>query len=291
MPLENYKPQKPFLVGIDSDGCVFDTMELKHKECFIPAFIRHFSLQSVGKYAREVSEFVNLYSKSRGSNRFLALLEQLDWLRGRPEVIERGTSVPKLEGLRNWVEQAKTLGNPSLAEIADATGDPDLKRVLAWSEDVNDAITAMIRNIAPFPSVKKCLHRFDEAADMLVVSGTPIKALEYEWEENGVARYVRALYGQETGPKRETLSLASHYDANHALMIGDSPGDYKAAIANKCLFFPINPGNEDASWQRLHDEGIDRFLFGTFSGDYQKQLLEEFETFLPAEPEWNVVEG
>ena len=59
-----------FLVGIDSDGCVFDSMELKHKECFIPAFINHYELQGVSKYAREAAEFVNLYSKSRGVNRF-----------------------------------------------------------------------------------------------------------------------------------------------------------------------------------------------------------------------------
>ena len=30
-------PKHKFLVGIDSDGCAFDTMELKHKECFIPS--------------------------------------------------------------------------------------------------------------------------------------------------------------------------------------------------------------------------------------------------------------
>jgi hypothetical protein len=32
----SFTPQHEFLVGIDSDGCVFDSMELKHKECFIP---------------------------------------------------------------------------------------------------------------------------------------------------------------------------------------------------------------------------------------------------------------
>ena len=86
MSIENYNPKKPFLVGIDSDGCVFDTMELKHKECFIPNYINHYDLQGVSKYAREAAEFVNLYSQSRGVNRFPALVEQLDWLRRRPEV-------------------------------------------------------------------------------------------------------------------------------------------------------------------------------------------------------------
>lgn len=32
-PLRNFSPTKDFFVGIDSDGCAFDTMEVKHKEC------------------------------------------------------------------------------------------------------------------------------------------------------------------------------------------------------------------------------------------------------------------
>ena len=74
-------------------------MELKHKECFIPNFINHYELQGVSKYAREAAEFVNLYSKSRGVNRFPGLVEQLDWLRRRPEVKARGVNVPKPQGL------------------------------------------------------------------------------------------------------------------------------------------------------------------------------------------------
>ena len=65
-------------------------------------------------------------------------------------------------------------------------------------------------------------------------------------------------------------------------MIGDAPGDYQAAKANDALFFPINPGAEDASWKRLHDEGIDRFLGGTFAGDYQQKLLAEFDRTCPS---------
>ena len=81
--LEDLKPEKEFFVGIDSDGCAFPTMELKHKECFIPNIIKYYNLQAVSKYAREAAEFVNLYSKSRGVNRFPALIEVLQWLQRR----------------------------------------------------------------------------------------------------------------------------------------------------------------------------------------------------------------
>ena len=62
-PLRNFGRTKDFFVGIDSDGCVFDTMEVKHKECFIPNIVKFFELAAIAKYAREVAEFVNLYSK------------------------------------------------------------------------------------------------------------------------------------------------------------------------------------------------------------------------------------
>jgi len=90
------------------------------------------------------------------------------------------------------------------------------------------------------------------------------------------------------GTKKEMLSLAGRYARGSVLMIGDAPGDYKAAVANDCLFFPINPGREEASWQRLYEEGIDKFLSGAFAGAYQQQLLDEFDRYLPETPPWPV---
>jgi phosphoglycolate phosphatase-like HAD superfamily hydrolase len=281
-------PKHDFLIGIDSDGCVFDSMELKHKECFIPAFINHYELQGVSKYAREAAEFVNLYSKSRGANRFPALAEQLDWLRRRPEVKARGIPVARPKGLVDWVARETKLGNPALEKAVAASGDPDLKQALAWSVAVNKAIAEMVRGVPPFPFVRQCLERFADQADMLVCSQTPNAALEAEWAEHDLSRFVLAICGQEVGSKKESLAAAKQYPANHTLMIGDAPGDYKAAAANQCLFFPINPGAEEASWRRLFEEGIQRFFEGSFAGAYQERLLAEFDASLPERPPWNV---
>jgi phosphoglycolate phosphatase-like HAD superfamily hydrolase len=281
-------PQHDFLVGIDSDGCVFDSMELKHKECFIPQFINHYGLQGVSKYAREAAEFVNLYSKSRGANRFPALVEQLEWLSRRPEVRARGVNVASPKGLIDWMARETKLGNPALEKAVAETGDPDLKIAYAWSLAVNKAIADMVRCVPPFPHVRPCLERFAERADMLVCSQTPNAALEAEWKEHDIDQFVMAICGQEIGSKKESLANAKLYPANHTLMIGDAPGDFKAAAANNCLFFPINPGVEDASWRRLLDEGIPRFFEGTFAGEYQQELLDEFDTFLPERPPWRV---
>ena len=60
--LNGFNRTKEYFIGFDSDGCVFDTMELKHKECFCPAVIKAMDCQPVSKVAREVWDFVNLYS-------------------------------------------------------------------------------------------------------------------------------------------------------------------------------------------------------------------------------------
>ncbi|MCC7475186.1 MAG: HAD family hydrolase [Pirellulales bacterium] len=281
-------PKHEFLVGIDSDGCVFDSMELKHKECFIPQFINHYDLQGISKYARESAEFVNLYSKSRGANRFQALVEQLEWLAKRPEVKARGAVVPRLRGVIDWMARETKLGNPTLEKAVKETGDPDLAQTYTWSLAVNKAIAEMVRCVPPFPYVRPCLEKFAERADMIVCSQTPNAALEAEWKEHDISKYVSAICGQEIGSKKDSLANAKHYPPNQTLMIGDAPGDYKAAAANNCLFFPINPGQEELSWERLHNEGIPRFFEGHFAGDYQKRLIEEFDTFLPERPPWPV---
>ena len=99
--LKAFEPTQEFFVGIDSDGCVFDSMEIKHKECFTPMFIKHFGLQPVSKYAREVWEFVNLYSKTRGINRFPALSNALHFLKDRHEVQARHVQIRKKSSILN----------------------------------------------------------------------------------------------------------------------------------------------------------------------------------------------
>ena len=112
--LEDLKPTKEFFIGIDSDGCVFDTMEIKQKEAFCPTFIKHYRLQKISKYAREVWEFVNLYSKTRGVNRFKALLRAIEFLERRPEVKARGMKFLDMTDVAKWVNIESKLGNPAL---------------------------------------------------------------------------------------------------------------------------------------------------------------------------------
>ena len=288
-PLRGFRNTADFFVGIDSDGCAFDTMEVKHKECFIPMIVRHYGLAAVSKYARECAEFINLYSKWRGINRFPGLILALDLLAERPEVARRGFQVPKLPGLRSWLERESKPANPQLKAAVEETGDPDLARTLEWSEDVNRAVAATVRDVPPFPLVRESLESLAGRADVMVVSATPGEALRREWGEHDLAQYVGLIAGQELGGKREHLAIAAgpdRYERDKVLMVGDAPGDLLAAVENEALFFPINPGYEEESWRQFHDEGLDRFFAGTYRGAYMDGLLARFESLLPAEPPW-----
>lgn len=286
--LRQFANTSNFFVGIDSDGCAFDTMEVKHKECFIPNIIRSYNLAAISKYAREAAEFVNLYSHWRGINRFPALVMTFDLLIDRPEVLHRHHPIPGLAGLRSWISRETKLANPTLkAEVA-ATGDPDLAQALSWSEAVNRTIGEMVHDVPPFPFVRESLASMQGKADVMVVSATPGEALQREWEEHGLRPMVGLIAGQELGSKREHLALAAvgRYEPQRILMVGDAPGDMQAATDNGVLFYPVDPGHEDESWQRFFEEALPRFLNENYAGSYMDEQIARFQQLLPEAPPW-----
>jgi phosphoglycolate phosphatase-like HAD superfamily hydrolase len=287
--LKELKPGKKFFVGIDSDGCAFDTMEIKHKECFCPNTIHYWNLQTISKYAREAWEFVNLYSTTRGVNRFLALIDVIDLLKERKEVQARNAVLPDLTSLVHWTKKETKLGNPALQSIALEKKDPILDLTLLWSKAINNSIAEMVHDIPPYPGVRESLEKLNDRADIMVVSSTPIQALESEWNENDIARYTRFIAGQEHGSKKDHLALAAKgkYDDRHILMVGDAPGDMNAAKSNGVLFYPIMPGSEEESWDKFFREGIDKFFNGKYAGSYEQKLIKEFEKRLPENPPWS----
>lgn len=286
--LKNFKPGHKFFVGIDSDGCVFDSMELKQKKCFIPMIIKHWQLHTIAKYVIETAEFVNLYSIWRGMNRFPALVKIFELLQERPEVQEQGINLPDLNKLYEFINSGAPLSNSSLAEWVQKTQDPSLKQTLEWSYTVNQLIDETLQNIPIFPYVREVLERLTSEADIVVISTTTIATLEKEWRSKNLDKYISHIAGQETGTKKELLELAAvgKYDSEKILMIGDTPGDKKAAQATHVLFYPIHPGDEENSWKTFYQEALDRFLKGTYAGSYQTQLITRFDKLLSGIPPW-----
>jgi phosphoglycolate phosphatase-like HAD superfamily hydrolase len=164
-----------------------------------------------------------------------------------------------------------------------------MKRTLEWSLEMNRRTAQMVHGIPPFPAVRECLEKLQERADIIIVSATPREALLREWQEHDLMKYVHMLCAQEDGSKKECIrALRSHYDMTNILMIGDAPGDLEAAHANGVSFYPIVPGEELASWRSFAEEGMDRFLEGTFKGEYEQSLSKRFNDYLPQVPPWKL---
>jgi phosphoglycolate phosphatase-like HAD superfamily hydrolase len=286
--LREFVASRDFFIGIDSDGCVFDTMEVKHKECFIPNIIRHYRLAAIAKYVREAAEFLNLYSRFRGINRFPGLVMTMDLIAARPEVLRRRPNIGPMNGLREWVKLETRLAHPVLRAEIERTGDPDLVEALAWSEAVNRSIAETVVDVPPFPYVRESLASMQGMADIMVVSATPAEALVREWTEHDLTPLVSLIAGQEMGSKREHLALAAvgRYQPERILMVGDAPGDLDAAEVNGVLFYPISPGSEDESWQRFFEDALPRFFAGTYAGAYMEAQVERFLAQLPERPTW-----
>jgi len=292
--LKEFKPEHNFFVGIDSDGCAFDTMGIKQRECFCPWMIGYFGLQPVAEAARECKEFADLFSKTRGANRHKTIKRILtELLPSHPMVKKRGFKVPEFPHYFDWIDDSNSvLSNEGLKKAIDEATDPEVKKelqlVLEWSERVNASVKDIVKGMPPFAYVRQSLKKMAPHADVIVVSATPYEALKREWEEHDLAGYVQVIAGQEQGKKAQHLEYAAggKYEENNVLMIGDAPGDMKAARANDALFYPVNPGDEIESWKRFHDDAFDKFINGEYAGDYEKKIIDEFESYLPVTPPW-----
>ncbi|MFV0412416.1 MAG: HAD family hydrolase [Oscillospiraceae bacterium] len=284
--LSSFQPSYQFLVCIDSDGCAFDTMEIKHKECFCPATIYGWGLQAVSKYAREVWEYTNLYSGTRGLNRFSTLLSTLQLLEEREEVKEYGAdfTFPSYGSLAAWVQSGSPKTNQWLQEHQD---DSTLARTLQWSLQCNERIAQMVHGIPPFPGVRECLAEISRFADIAVVSATSHSALMKEWAEHDLLKYSKVVCGQETGSKQECIArLLAHYAPQNIIMVGDSLGDLAAANANGTLFYPIRLNDEIRSWREFRTVAQSSFPQGSYKEKEEGAYIQAFKQLLPNTPPW-----
>jgi len=292
--LVDFVPAKAFFVGIDSDGCAMDAMDIKHQECFTPCTIKHWDLQPVSTLARQTALFVNLGSITRGLNRWVALKQVLDLLRDRAEVAERGVTIPEYPELAAFIAApGYPLSDSGIAAYYADHPSETIARAIRWGDAVNAAIADMVHGCGPFPGVREAMIALQPDVDCMTVSATPLHALTYEWDAHGLAPFVRVIAGQEMGSKAEHVQYAAKgkYADDHILLIGDAPGDRDAAAKVGCLYYPILPGAERESWARFTAEALPRFLAGEFAGAYQQQLIEEFDSRLPDRVPWPTISG
>ncbi len=275
--IQEFIKTKNFLVCVDSDGCAMDTMDVKHEKCFGPEAVAVWQLQAIKDVFLETWLRINLYTRTRGINRFKGLVATFE------QVAAAGYDVPNLAAVKQWVESTTELSNPSLKKAIEQTGDEQLQKTLEWSNRVNQAIKELPEeDNQAFPNVKESLAVIANDADIAIVSSANSGALQEEWTKHSLAPYISVMCGQEAGTKSTCIAQlkAKGYETSHVLMIGDAPGDLEAALQNGVFYYPILVGKEGVSWERFIAEGLTKFLNGTFGGAYQEQLIEEFYSVL-----------
>lgn len=284
-----YTKRHEYLLCVDSDGTVFHNMELKQKQCFCPVFIDVWDLHAVSRPAREVWEYVNLYSATRGANRFLALVRALELLRSRKDIPSGALHLPDLTPLKRWTETAAMLSRDSLlTALQQWPEDAGLHKALAFTDRVNASLAQTVSDIPPMAGAVVALGQLKTFCDIVVVSTAPHERLEEEWKKGGILPLATCIAGQEYGNKASCIRKAMElggYAKERVMKIGDAPADYEAARANGVLFCPIIPGREEESWQRILRKDIGLFASGQGT-DLMESYTESFFALLNAPPTW-----
>ena len=244
--LELFLKRKEFLVCIDSDGCAMDTMDCKHFRCFGPCAVEEWKLEPWKKEVLDYWNQVNLYTMTRGANRFLALSMVLEWVHDN---------------------------------CGEKTGEKIFYKALCWSQAVNLSILDLPEELKkPFDGVKEGVEMLHGQADVAIVSSANREAVVEEWERFSLMDWVDLCLTQTEGSKAWCIGkmVKKGYTPSHVLMIGDAPGDERAAAQNGVLFYPILVKQEAKSWRRLVQEAFPRFLEGSYEGAYEAKLKQEF---------------
>ena len=270
---DEYKRRRPYAVCVDSDGCAMDTMNIKHFRCFGPCMVREWELEAWQDAILARWNEINLYSATRGINRFKGLALAL------AEINARYKPIDGVDLLVRWAAEAPELSNAAVA--AGAAKHPIFAKALHWSQEINRAIEALPREeVRPFRHVLEALAAAHEQADVVVVSSANPEAVREEWQRFGLLEHVDLLCTQEMGSKAYCIGRLKEKGYDAILMCGDAPGDEQAARENGVLYYPILVNHEDESWRRFLDEALDRFLRQEYAGAYQQALLDEFNANL-----------
>lgn len=260
--LQDFVKKKDYLICVDSDGCAMDTMDVKHKRCFGPCLVEEWGLQPWAEPILARWDAVNLYTMTRGINRFKGLAIVLG------EVDTRYTKIDGLAEFTAWAERAPELSNAALAQAIKTAQGPCLAKALHWSRALNAAIDALpAEEKKPFPGVAEALAAAHAAADVEVVSSANREAVVEEWQRCGLLGSVDLLCCQDSGSKAACIGalLAKGYAPDHVLMVGDAPGDIAAAEKNGIYFYPILVRHEAESWADFSADALPALLAGRYA--------------------------
>lgn len=275
--LGDFQKKKDLLFCIDSDGCAMDTMDIKHIRCFGPCMVEEWGLSEWEAPILDRWNVINLYSMTRGINRFKGLAKALK------EIDKMYVKIEDIDVLDKWVEESPELSNEALKRAIADNDNICLKKALSWSEKVNERINGLsFEDKKPFQGVKEALEYAHQFGDVAIVSSANKQAVVEEWELYHLLDYVDIILAQDAGSKAYCIQelVKKGYEKENVLMTGDAPGDYDAAKKNGVYYYPILVRQEKASWEKFVSEAVPKLREGSYGGVYQQKKVEEFVTNL-----------
>lgn len=272
--LSEFKKTKDFLICVDSDGCAMDTMDIKHFKCFGPCMVTEWKLEEwQDEILRRWNE-VNLYTMTRGINRFKGLSLALS------EVNDKFCTIEGVNSLAKWVEASPELSNVALEREIESREDNEIfKKALSWSKAVNEKIKSLPESeIKPFKKAREALEFAHTRADVAIVSSANLNAVLEEWERHGLLAHVDIVLTQNDGSKAFCIGelIKKGYSPENILMCGDASGDMQSAEKNGVYYYPILVRKETESWVEFIDEGFERFINNSYGGKYQESKISQF---------------
>ncbi len=273
---DSFERKHDYLVCVDSDGCVMDTMNCKHFYCFGPCMVDEWRLNEWLDEILDRWNEINLFSMTRGINRFKGLAMALG------EINAHYRPIPGIEALQYWADTAPALSNDGVAKaMEEAEGDAKeiFRKALNWSKAVNAAIVELDESLkVPYDGALEGLAAAHQFADVAMVSSANRDAVEEEWGKFGLLEHTDIVLAQDIGSKAACIAemLKFGYDLNKVVMIGDAPGDCDAAEKNGVHYYPILVNHERESW----DEAIAVAYGKLQSGEYTPYGAEKKQAFL-----------
>ena len=198
--LTDFTKKREFLVCMDSDGCVMDTVRIKHSTVMCPELIRVFALDDHADFITAAWDEINLHTITRGISRFESVRLVFDRLKNR------GIEIPGSEDIAAWVDTATELSTASLQRELQKTGSLALRKLQEWNNACNRRIQALEPTFEPFPGVEESLRQLHAVADVAVVSAANESAIASEWKRYGLARHADVIFGQEVGSKANSIA-------------------------------------------------------------------------------------
>ncbi len=270
-----FEKKHEFLVCVDSDGCVMDTMNCKHFHCFGPCMVDEWGLEQWRQEILDRWNVINLFSMTRGINRFKGLAMALG------EIHEKYTPVEGIAYLQHWADTAPALSNDGVILAGERAAQPEAKRIfakaLSWSRAVNKAIVALPEELkVPYAGAKEGLAAAHCFADVAMVSSANRDAVEEEWGKFGLLEHTDIVLAQDVGSKAACIAamLKYGYDPQKVLMVGDAPGDCDAAEQNAVNYYPILVNHEKQSWDEAVETAFSKLRDGEYAPYGEEKKLQ-----------------